>query len=322
MESVTLGQTNCTVTRLGLGGDPLGGHGWGQFDHQQAIDAVRKAVDSGINFFDTADVYGLGNSEKLLSDALGNERHRFIIASKFGVRYNETTGKTYKDISPKYARQALEGSLKRLRLEMIPLYYVHWSDEKTPIQETVAELDKCRNEGKIAGIGLSNFSAEEILKALEVTTIDAVQVQFSLADRDIALPLFDIVSKYKITLITWGSLAQGLLTGKYDKHCRFDKSDRRSRVTYKNFHGNKFKHNMKVIQCLKEIAGEIQKTPAQIAIRWLLDTQPVGSVLFGAKNTNQVNDNIGAGNWTLSKKHYKILENIVNEKDYILSDVT
>jgi aryl-alcohol dehydrogenase-like predicted oxidoreductase len=195
METIKLGKTDYQISRLGLGGCPLGGHGWGDFDQEQAINAVRKAMDSGINFFDTADIYGFGSSEELLFHALGETRHKLVIASKFGVRFNESTKQTYKDISPKYVRQALEGSLKRLRLEMIPLYYIHWSDGKTPIQDTVAELEKCRQEGKIGGIGLSNFTADEITEALNITNIDAVQVQFSLVDRETAFSLFDVVQK-------------------------------------------------------------------------------------------------------------------------------
>jgi aryl-alcohol dehydrogenase-like predicted oxidoreductase len=304
METIKLGKTGYQISCLGLGGCPLGGHGWGDFDREQAINAVRQSVDSGINFFDTADIYGLGNSEELLSYALGETRHRLVIASKFGVRFDKTTKQTYKDISPKYVRKALEASLKRLRLEMIPLYYVHWSDGKTPIQETVAELEKCRQEGKIGGIGLSNFTANEITEALSVANIDAVQVQFSLVEQKDARELFSVVEKYDITLITWGSLAQGLLTGKYNEHTSFNNNDRRSRNTYTNFHGEKLLQNMKIIHELQNIAMETNRTSSQLAIRWLLDTPPVSSVLFGAKTVQQVTENCKAEGWKMSQNYY------------------
>jgi aryl-alcohol dehydrogenase-like predicted oxidoreductase len=304
METIKLGKTGYQISRLGLGGCPLGGHGWGDFDREKAINAVRQAVDFGINFFDTADIYGLGNSEELLSHALGESRHRLVIASKFGVRFDKTTKQTYKDISPKYVRKSLEASLKRLRLEMIPLYYVDWSDGKTPIQETGAELEKCRQEGKIGGIGLSNFTANEITEALNVTNIDAVQVQFSLVEQKDARELFSVVEKYDITLITWGSLAQGLLTGKYNEHTSFNNNDRRSRNTYTNFHGEKLLQNMKIIHELQNIAMETNRTSSQLAIRWLLDTPPVSSVLFGAKTVQQVTENCKAEGWKMSQNHY------------------
>ncbi len=238
METITLGQSGITITRLGFGGTPLGGHGCGPVDEAEAVQAVRKAVESGVNFFDTADCYGLGHSEELLSKTLGEERHKLVIATKFGVRYDAATDKTYKDASPRYVREALAASLERLRLETIPLYYLHWPDGVTPIQETVAELEKCRREGKIQAIGLSNVTEDDIRQALEVAPIDAVQVQYSLVDRAAAEPLFDFITENKITLVTWGSLAQGLLTGKYDATARFEKSDRRS--MYGNFVGKKF----------------------------------------------------------------------------------
>ena len=307
MENTALGRTGHRISRLSLGGCPLGGHGWGVCDDTQAVASVRAALESGVNFFDTADIYGFGHSEELLSQALGEDRHSVIIASKFGIRYDPSSEKTYKDISPQYVREALIGSLKRLRLDSIPLYYIHWPDGVTPIQDTVAEMEKCRQEGLIGGIGLSNCSTEEIEKALEVTSIDAVQVQCNLIDRAIAHPLFEVVAKHGIVLVTWGSLAQGLLTGKYDEKSRFETNDRRSRETYPNFHGEKFKENMKVVRLLQEIAVETGKTPAQIAIRWLLDTQSIGSVLFGAKNVGQVDDNAAATGWRLSDEHYEWL---------------
>jgi aryl-alcohol dehydrogenase-like predicted oxidoreductase len=311
MESIKLGKTGYQISRLGLGGCPLGGHGWGKFDRDQAVSAVRKAFESGVNFFDTADIYGLGGSEELLSQALGNERYRMIIASKFGVRYDNSTGKTYKDISPKYVRQALENSLKRLRLEMIPLYYVHWPDGKTPIQETVAELVKCCHEGKIGGIGLSNFSVDEINEAINVANIDAVQVQFSLIEQENARKLFGVVKQHNIALITWGSLAQGMLTGKYNKNMQFLENDRRNR--YDNFIGKRRDSNLRIVDCVRQIAKSNNMTCSQTAIRWLLDTPPVSSVLFGAKSAGQVTENVDSCNKNISQNDYDYLNSIANE---------
>ncbi len=168
---------------------------------------------------------------------------------------------------------------------------------------------KCRRAGKIQAIGLSNVTEKEIRQALEVAPIDAVQVQYSLVDREVAEPLFDVITENKITLVTWGSLAQGLLTGKYDATARFEKSDRRS--MYGNFVGEKFSANMQTVQKLKQISAEIGKTPSQIAMRWLLDTEPVGCVLFGAKRPAQVEDNLGADGWGLDKADYRNLSDIV-----------
>ena len=305
MERIKLGNSDLSVSRLGLGGCPLGGHGWGDTDDTNSIHAVRAALDSGINFFDTADVYGLGHSEELLSRALGDERHEAIIATKFGVRRDEQNN-FVKDISPQYLREALEASLRRLRLECLPLYYVHWPDGKTPVAEAIEELERCRQEGKIRAIGISNFSSDQIRSARQMTKIACVQVQLSLVDNE-ALALEPVLQETEAALVTWGSLAQGLLSGKYDANSRFAANDRRSR--YDNFQGEKFSRNLETVEIVKQIAAKLGKTPAQVAIRWLLDTPIVGSVLFGAKTPSQVHDNVGASDWSLADEDYRQLAN-------------
>ncbi len=303
MEKTLLANSGLCVSRLGLGGCPLGGHGWGETDDNNSIQAVRAALDSGINFFDTADVYGLGHSEELLSRALGNERHEAVIATKFGVRRNEQNH-FVNDISVQYLREALEASLRRLRLDCLPLYYIHWPDGKTPIEDAIEELERCRQEGKIQAIGVSNFSSVQIRSARNIAEIACVQVQLSLVDNE-ALTLEPVLRETKAALVTWGSLAQGLLTGKYDANSRFGWDDRRSR--YDNFQGEKFSRNLRTVAIIKKIAQKLNKTPAQVAIRWLLDTPIVSSVLFGAKTPSQVHDNVGASDWSLSNEDYRLL---------------
>lgn len=304
MEHIGFADADQGITRVGLGGCPLGGHGWGRVDDAEARAAVRRALDLGINFFDTADVYGLGHSEELLAETLADRRRDVILASKFGVRW-DASGRTWKDISPGYVRHALEASLRRLRLDCIPLYYVHWPDGVTPIEETMAELERVRQEGKIRWIGLSNFSPPEVRRALSAARVHALQIQFSLVDRLHAADVLPFVQAENITLICWGCLAQGLLTGKYNEGAIFEAGDRRNR--YENFRGGKFKSNLRMVQTLREIAGRVGKTPGQVAIRWLLDTPGVGCVLFGAKRSAQVEENSGAAGWQLSPDDYEML---------------
>lgn len=307
MEAIRLGDSDLVVTRVGFGGCPLGGHGWGDdIDREESIEAVKTALDLGVNFFDTADVYGLGHSEETLAHALGKKRHDVLIASKFGVRW-DTTGRTWKDISPGYLRQALEASLRRLNVEAISLYYVHWPDGVNAVADTIGELERCREEGKIRAIGVSNFSAEQIREACAVADIAAAQVQYSLVDRGPAEAIREAAAANNVSLVTWGSLAQGLLTGKYDARARFGKNDRRHR--YENFLGEKLASNLQVLARVKEVAKRNGMTPAQVAIRWLLDTPSVGCVLFGAKRPQQVEDNAGAAICpSLPVADYRLLE--------------
>lgn len=306
METILLGNTDQKISRVGLGGCPLGGYGWGRCDDQLASEAVQRALDLGVNFFDTADVYGLGHSEELLSAALGTHRTEVVIASKFGVRW-DASGRTRKDSSPGYMREALEASLRRLRVDCIPLYYVHWPDGVTPLAETVAALDRARQEGKIRWIGLSNHSAEALREALAILPVQAVQVQFSLVDQEPVKNLLPMAANEKTTLVTWGSLAQGLLTGKFDAETTFQDGDRRKR--YENFLGEKLQANLKVVKVLRRVAERLGVTPAQVAIRWLLDTPGVGSVLFGAKRPEQTDDNVASTTWKLCDEDYLALEN-------------
>lgn len=307
METILLGNTNQQISRVGLGGCPLGGHGWGHCDDHEADAAVRRALELGVNFFDTADVYGLGHSEEVLAQSLGEQRKEVVIASKFGVRW-DSTGRIWKDTSPRYLRQALEASLRRLRVDCIPLYYAHWPDGVTPVVETMAELERVRQEGKIRWIGLSNFSADAVREALTICPVQAVQLQLSLIDRELAQDILPLTTKEKITLVTWGSLAQGLLTGKYREGTTFEAGDRRNR--YDNFLGDKFRANLKVVELLRNIAARLGTTPAQVAIRWLLDTPGVGVVLFGAKRPGQVEDNVASTIWKLYTEDYHTLESV------------
>lgn len=309
METTRLGTTELVVTRVGFGGCPLGGHGWGNnYDSNEAVLAVQHAFDRGINFFDTADIYGLGVSERLLSKALGHHRHRVVIATKFGVRW-DSQGRTWKDISPAYLRLALEASLKRLAIDCVPLYYVHWPDGVTEVADTVGELERCREQGKIRAIGVSNFSAKQLREACSVTDIAAAQVQYSLVDREPAEAIRETAVANNVSMVTWGSLAQGLLTGKYDATAKFGENDRRHR--YENFLGEKFASNLQVVARVRDVAKRNEMTPAQVAIRWLLDTPSVGCVLFGAKRPQQVEDNAGAAVCpSLPDADYRLLESL------------
>jgi len=307
IETVPWTDADDRISRLGLGGCPLGGHGWGKVDDSESLAAVRRAVDRGIAFFDTADVYGLGHSEEILAKGLGALRHKVVIASKFGVR-RDAGGRTCKDISPLYLRTALEASLRRLRVDCIPLYYAHWPDGVTPVTEVMSELMRVREEGKIRWIGLSNFSSPEVEQALAVGPVHAVQAQFSLLARRSAADLLPVVRRSKTALVTWGSLAQGMLTGEFDARSIFAADDRRSR--YEAFQGAAYRTNLAAVEVVKQVAERYGKTPAQVAIRWLLDTPGVGAVLFGAKRPAQVDENLGADGWRLDDADYRLLEQL------------
>jgi myo-inositol catabolism protein IolS len=304
-ETIQLGAADLCVSRLGMGGCPLGGHGWGDdFDAREAVAAVRCALELGVTFFDTADVYGLGRSEQLLADALGADRFKVTVATKFGVAWDDS-GRTWKDISPARVTRALEGSLRRLRVDCIDLYYIHWPDGTTPLAAALDVLERCREQGKIRAIGLSNFSNDDVVAASQIAPIAALQLQYSLVDRVVAEAASSAVTTLGVPLVTWGSLAQGLLTGKFDANSSFRATDRRSR--YANFQGSKFAANLQLLEKLTDVARRVGKTPAQVAMRWLLQSPGVGAVLFGAKRPAQIEENCGAAGWQLPEADYLAL---------------
>ena len=293
-----------------MGGCPLGGYGWGDTQHESLINTVRAAVDSGINFFDTADVYGLGESERNLAEALGKGINDVVIMTKFGVR-NEN-GKSFYDNSPEYILKAVEGSLKRLNREYIDLYQVHYRDGVTPLAEVVETLEKLKKQGKIRYYGLSNIHQNDVseLAAFKENPFVSFQDEYSLACRKNEKDMFLFRDEFKMTPFTWGSLGQGILTGKYDKNCVFESNDRRSREIYVNFHGEKLLKNLEIVEVMKEISAEIGKSVSSIAIRWILDYLKGSVVLVGAKRPSQIQSNAEALGWELTEEQIKRLEEI------------
>lgn len=312
MEYITLKNSDLKVSRICMGGCPMGGYGWGEVQENELIDAVHAALDQGITFFDTADTYGLGQSEITLGRALGKHRKDVIVASKFGVRVRN--GKTVYDNSPEWIREALYGSLERLETDYIDLYQIHYRDNITPISVVVETLEDLQKKGYIRYFGLSNIHQEN-LKELQpyVGKFVSFQDEYSLACRKNETDMLMIADKMKLTPLTWGSLGQGVLTGKYDKNTVFDSNDRRSRDIYVNFHGEKLLKNLKIVEVLKEIAKEHEKSVASVAIRFILDYLPESVVLCGAKRPSQIIANADGAGWSLSRDEIEMLKKISSE---------
>lgn len=309
MEKIILRNSDLEVSRLCFGGCPMGGYGWGKVSEEELIKAVRCAVDEGINFFDNADTYGLGKSEETLAKALGDKRHQVVIGTKFGVRVEN--GKTFYDNSPEWIEKALAGSLKRLNTDYIDLYQVHYRDGKTPISVVVETLEKMRQKGYIRYYGLSNIHHEDLEELNgEVGKFVSFQDEYSLACRKNESDMIELSEKLQLTPITWGSLGQGILSGKYDKNSTFGADDRRSREIYVNFHGEKLLKNLEIVEVLKDIAKEVGKPVPAVAIRWILDYLTESAVIVGIKNPQQLQGNMEALGWKLSEEQIARLEQV------------
>lgn len=293
-----------------MGGCPMGGYGWGNVQETDLINAVHTAVDHGITFFDTADTYGLGQSELTLGKALGQHRQDVVIASKFGVRVEN--GKTFYDNSPEWIKTALENSLKRLNTDYIDLYQVHYRDGITPIGTVIETLEEMKAKGYIRYYGLSNIHNEDMdeLKPY-IGKFISFQDEYSLACRKNENDMLVLAEELKMTPLTWGSLGQGILTGKYTKdNVNFGSNDRRSRDIYVNFHGEKLEKNLEIVEKMKVIADKYEKPVAAVAIRFILDYIPESVVLCGAKRPSQVLSNAEGADWKLEQRDLELLDKI------------
>lgn len=312
MEYITLKNSDLTVSRICMGGCPMGQYGWGAVQEEELLSAVSEAVENGINFFDTADTYGLGTSEKTLAKALGSRKNDVVIADKFGVRVEN--GHTFYDNSPEWIEKALAGSLQRLGRDYIDLYQIHYRDNVTPIESVVEALEGLKEKGYIRYYGLSNIHEDDLgeLKKYKGCFV-SFQDEYSLACRKNEADIFKAQEQLDITPMTWGSLGQGILTGKYSKDSVFGKDDRRSRDIYVNFHGEKLAKNLQIVENMKPIAANHGKTPAAAAIRFILDYIPDSVVLCGAKNPGQIRANAEAADWKLEPEELELLDKISRE---------
>ncbi len=281
-----------SLSKICFGCEPLGGVDSGNVDLDEITKAIHKALDLGVNFFDTAGVYGLGLSEERLSKILGNLRSKVIIATKGGLSWKKSSTKrsvVVKDSSPIAIRRDVENSLLRLRLECLPIFYVHWPDENTPIQNTFFELLKLKNEGKIMSIGCSNFSVNQLSEACKTTQVDYLQLPLNLLSSKINDEISQICNNKRIKLIAYNVLENGLLTGKLDQNSSFPENDRRSRLPL--FKGEKFINVLKKIEELRIEAEKNNNTLLQYSINRILMQKNLCSVIIGIKNSKQIIEN-------------------------------
>jgi myo-inositol catabolism protein IolS len=306
MEFIHLGETGEKISVVGFGGWAIGGHGYGKVEDTQSIVAINKALDCGINLFDTADIYGFGHSEEVLSKALGNRIKDVVVATKFGVRWDES-GRTCKDCSVGYVRKALEGSLKRLKTECIPLYQLHWHDGVTPLSDVLEAMFRLREEGKIRHIGISNIPSLYFPESSLGWNVVSAQLQYSVADKRSSKDLAAFREKHRMATLAYSVLARGLLSGKYDKGESFGERDTRGKDP--NFQ-EYFDKNAPIIEGIKMVSANYCKTPSQVAIRWVLDNPFVSCALVGIKNEEQVDENIGAIGWFLRNEDRDYLSSL------------
>lgn len=285
MKKQRLGQSDLIASRVGLG--CMGMSEWyGKPDDKESLATIKLAIEKGLNFFDTADVYGNGHNEIFVGNALKNVRENVILATKFGFLPSE------KGICgrPEYVKKACDASLKRLGTDYIDLYYLHRIDINVPIEETVGAMADLVSEGKVRYLGLSEVSAKSLKKAHAIHPITAVQSEYSIWVRNVEEEILDTCRELQIALVPYSPLGRGFLTGKIKSTDIFDKDDYRKDIPL--FQGENFKSNLLIVDELEKIAAEKKCKTSQIALAWLIAQ---GTDIFpipGTKRRTYLTENI------------------------------
>lgn len=294
-------------SRIGMGGEQLGGHGWYGLSVAELEKAVDKALECGINFFDTAPIYGLGRSEELLGRILSTRRKGVFVSTKVGLRWNRKgTFQKYTDSSPLNIGKEIDASLRRLNADYIDLYSIHWPDYKTPIGDTMVALDQLVKAGKVGAIGCCNFPLHFLKEALKYCKIAAIQAPYNLIDKGVEKDLLPFCRQNGIHIIAYAPIAKGLLACGYNADSKFGTEDNRNRHPY--FLGQAMLDNLKVAERVRVVAGRLGRTPAQVALRWVLANPNIGTALVGVKNAFQVVENVGALGLNLGQEDIKFLQ--------------
>jgi aryl-alcohol dehydrogenase-like predicted oxidoreductase len=290
MERIAIGTSGLMTSRVGLGTWAIGGWMWGGTDEAQSIATIRSAVDRGITLIDTAPVYGFGRSEEIVGKALaeGGLRDKVQIATKVGLDWRD--GKVFRDARPQRIRREIEDSLRRLRTDVIDIYQVHWPDLETPIAESARALEDLRSEGKIRAVGVSNYSVPQMRAFRALARLDAVQPPYNLFERTIEADVLPYASHAGLTMLSYGALCRGLLTGKITAAKTFEGDDLRKRDP--KFQGPRLTQYLAAVHELEALArGRFGKSVLALAVRWVLDQGPT-IALWGARRPDQL-DPIG-----------------------------
>jgi aryl-alcohol dehydrogenase-like predicted oxidoreductase len=285
MEQIVIGSSNLTTSRIGLGTWAIGGWMWGGSDEAQSIATIRAAVERGVTLIDTAPVYGFGHSEEIVGKALAHGlRDKVQIATKVGLAWRN--GAVYRDSRPQRIRSEIEDSLKRLRTDVIDLYQVHWPDYETALDETARTLEELRREGKIRAIGVSNYSPEQMNAFGAYARLDAVQPPYNLFEREVEDGVLPYAVRNGLTVLSYGALCRGLLSGRMTPQSRFEGDDLR-KVDPK-FQAPRYAQYLAAVEELKRLARErYGKSVLALALRWVLDQGPT-IALWGARRPEQL----------------------------------
>jgi len=310
-----LGKTGEMLSATGLGCMGMN-HGYGTFDDEESIATLNLALDLGVNFWDTADIYANGKNEELVSKVLSANRDKVFIATKFGFRQKEQStdmpggAGTYVDGSPAYIKQAVEQSLKRLKIETIDLYYAHRIDPNIPVEETVGAMAELVKEGKVRYLGLSEAGVASIRKAYAVHPIAALQSEYSLLTRDVENEILPVCRELGISLVPFSPLSRGLMTNTLNLD---ELGSNDFRKTLPRFDDKNKENNSNLAAAFADLASQKKCTPAQLAIAWVLAQGKDIIPIPGTKKTKYLRENAASVDIELSASDLQDIQNTMDK---------
>jgi aryl-alcohol dehydrogenase-like predicted oxidoreductase len=313
MQVRQLGSSDLNLTTVGLGTWAIGGpwqFGWGPQDDNEAIAAILTALDKGINWIDTAPVYGLGHSEELVGKALKQTKHEPFIATKCGLLWNEKKQRV-PCLKRRSIRQECHASLKRLGVEVIDLYQMHWPEPEEDVEQAWEEMAKLADEGKVRYIGVSNFNIEQIERVRRIHEVASVQPPYSMLHREVEDGLLEYCAQLNIGVVAYSPMQRGLLTGKFSQErlSALPLDDHRRRNP--DFQEPRFTATLELVEQLKKIAKRNGRTCAQLAISWVLRQPEVTAAIVGARRPEQIAETVEASDWNLSQEDVGEIEKLL-----------
>ena len=313
MQTKQLGNSDMNLTSIGIGAWAIGGggwaFGWGPQDDNESVEAMREALDRGINWIDTAAVYGLGHSEEMVAKALEGRQKKPYVFTKCERVWNENReiGKSLKADS---IRREVEDSLRRLKLDVIDLYQIHWPEPDEDIEEGWTEMARLKEQGKVRYIGVSNFNVDQMTRAAKIAPITSLQPPYSLLSPEIEEKILPYTGANNIGVIVYSPMKSGLLSGSMTREriAAMPEDDFRKRVA--QFQEPKITKNLELVERMREMGNRYGRTPGEVAIAWTLRRPEVTAAIVGVRSAKQVDGVIGALDFRLSPDEVSELESM------------
>jgi aryl-alcohol dehydrogenase-like predicted oxidoreductase len=311
LENIEVMETGLVTSRIGLGTWAIGGWMWGGTDEAESIRTIRAALDLGITLIDTAPAYGFGRSEELVGQAIAESgaRDRVLIATKAGLEWRD--GQVFRNASAHRVRKEVEDSLRRLRTDHIDVYQVHWPDPLVPIEETAGVLRRLFDQGKIRAIGVSNFSPDQMTAFRSAAPLHVLQPPYNLFERQIESDVFPYAKQHHLTVLAYGSLCRGLLTGRMRGDTRFTGDD--LRASDPKFLPPRYSQYLSAVEALDNLARQrYGKSVLALAVRWVLDQGPTVA-LWGARHPEQLAPIRDALGWQIDEETRREIDRILHD---------